>query len=80
VGGAVTPVVLTSAAWSGHTFSFNVTSAAGQHLLVEYNTSLLLSSPWQTLLNTTNSSGVLPVSDAVNTTNQHLFYRAVTAP
>jgi hypothetical protein len=80
VGGAVTPVVLTSAAWSGHTFSFNVISAAGQHLLVEYNTSLLLSSPWQTLLNTTNSSGVLPVSDAVNTTNQHLFYRAVTAP
>jgi len=74
-----TPIILTNASWSGHTFSFNVNSAVGQSLLIQYNTNLALaSSPWQTFLTSNSATGVIHVSDSVNTTNSHVFYRAQT--
>ncbi|MGD0411683.1 MAG: Ig-like domain-containing protein [Verrucomicrobiota bacterium] len=79
--GTTTPVILTNASWSGHTFSFNVTSAAGQSLVIQYNTNAPpLANQWQTLLATTNATGVVQVSDSANTTNRHVFYRAHTGP
>jgi hypothetical protein len=77
--GTTTPLILTNASWSGHTFSFNVTSAAGQSLVVEYNTSFV-SNQWQTLLTTNSATGLVQVSDSSNTTNSLLFYRARTGP
>jgi hypothetical protein len=75
--GITTPVILTNASWSGHTFSFNVTSSVGQSLVIQYNTNAdLFSSTWQTLLATDSATGVVHVSDSVNTTNPHVFYRA----
>jgi methionine-rich copper-binding protein CopC len=80
-GGATTPVILTDASWSGHTFSFNVTSAVGQSLIIQYNTSgALLSSQWQTLLTTNSATGVVQVSDSLNTGGSHVMYRAQTGP
>jgi len=77
---ATMPIVLTNAARSGHTISFNVTSAIGQSLIIQYTTNSLVSTQWQTLLATTNTTGVVQVSDSVNTTNQHVYYRAQTGP
>jgi hypothetical protein len=80
-GGASTPIILTNASWSGHTFGFNVTSAAGQSLIIQYNTNAPpLANQWQTLLATTNATGVVQVSDSANTTNRHVFYRAKSGP
>jgi hypothetical protein len=79
--GAITPLVLTNASWSGHTISFSVTSAADQSLTIQYNASASLSSnQWKTLLTTNSTTGVVQVKDAVNTTNAHVFYRARSGP
>lgn len=80
-GSATTPLILTNASWSGHTFSFNVTSAVGQSLIIQYNTSVALnSSLWQTLLTTNSATGVVHVSDSVNTGNPRVLYRAQSGP
>ncbi|MGC9944378.1 MAG: Ig-like domain-containing protein [Verrucomicrobiota bacterium] len=76
-----TPLVLTNASWSGHAINFKVTSAIGQSLIIQYNTSPPpFTSAWQTLLTTTNTTGVVQVTDSVNTTNRFVFYRAQTGP
>jgi hypothetical protein len=80
-GGATAPITLTNPSWSGHTFSFDVTSAVGQSLLIQFNSSGALSAnQWQTLLATNSATGVVQVSDSVNTTSQHILYRARTGP
>jgi len=78
--GTSTPVVLTNVSWSAHTFSFNVTSAAGQNLIIQYTTNAPLFSQWQTLLTTNSASGVVQVTDSANTGNRHVFYRAQAGP
>jgi hypothetical protein len=76
-----TPLVLTNASWSGHTINFKVTSAIGQSLIIQYNTSPPpFTNTWQNLLITTNTTGVVQVTDSVNTTNRFVFYRAQAGP
>jgi hypothetical protein len=78
---ATIPIVLTNASRSGKTFSFNVTSAPGQSLIVQYTTNIPpLSNLWKTLTTTTNTTGVFTVHDSVNTTNQGVLYRAQVGP
>jgi hypothetical protein len=79
-GGSVTgPVTLTNASWSDHALSFNVISAPGQNLTVQYNTKLGVN-PWQTLIATNSATGTLQVTDSSNTGNQSVIYRAFTSP
>jgi hypothetical protein len=78
---STTPLLLTKLSWSGHTLSFDVTSAIGQSLIVQYNTGNISSAgQWKTLLTTTNTTGVVQVSDSANTTNHYVFYRAMSGP
>jgi hypothetical protein len=77
--GTLTPLILTNASWSSRTFSFDVTSAAGQSLIIQYNMSFA-SNQWQTLLTTNSATGRVRVSDSLNTSNSHLIYRARTGP
>lgn len=81
-GGATnSPMVLTNVALSGDILSFNVTSAIGQSLIVQYAADLNApSNQWQTLLSTTNTTGVLPVTDTISTANPQRFYRAKAGP
>jgi hypothetical protein len=82
-GGATAPLVLTNASWSrpSHTFTFSGASATNQAMTIQYNTNLgLASSTWKTLLTTNSSAGVIQVSDTVNTTGPHVFYRAQASP
>ena len=72
---SVSLLTLTNAAWSGGIFAFDVTSAAGQTLTVEYN-STLYSNQWQTLLTTNSPAGLVHVADPQSSTNARLFYRA----
>ncbi|MGO8676208.1 MAG: Ig-like domain-containing protein [Limisphaerales bacterium] len=78
--GASTPVTLTNMSWSGHTFSFNVASALGQSLIIQFTTNTPPFSQWQTLLTTNSTTGVVQVADSANTTNRHVFYRAQAGP
>jgi len=76
-----TPMILTNATKIGHTFSFNVTSAAGQSLVIQFNTNNTLNpSQWQTLLSTNSATGVVQVNDSVNATNPFVIYRAQSGP
>jgi hypothetical protein len=61
--------------WTGGTFSFDVTSQAGQTLTIEYS-STLRPNQWQTLLTTNNPPGQVHIVDPHSTTNRYLFYRA----
>jgi hypothetical protein len=80
-GNAVTPLTLTNASLSGHTFSFDANSAADQSLTIQYNTNDALSpSQWQTLLTTNSATGILQVEIPVNTNNSHIFYRVKSGP
>ncbi len=79
--GAMMPVVLTNASWNGHAFNFNVSSAIGQSVIVEYNTGGgPFSNLWQTLLAATNATGVLQVTDSAHTASPSVFYRARIGP
>jgi methionine-rich copper-binding protein CopC len=78
-GGVTGPITLTNASWSGGAFGFNVTSAPGQNLIIQYSTDLN-SSQWQTLLVTNSATGFIQVSYSVNTANSHVFYRAQAGP
>jgi hypothetical protein len=76
--GVITPpVILTNASWSNGTFSFDVRSAAGQGLIIEFS-STLLTNQWATLLTTNNASGSVRISHT--TGSSHLFYRARKSP
>jgi hypothetical protein len=76
--GVVTPpVILTNASWSNGTFSFDVRSAPGQGLVIEFS-STLLTNQWATLLTTNNASGSVRVSHT--TGSSYLFYRARKNP
>jgi methionine-rich copper-binding protein CopC len=80
-GGATGPLVLTNASWSGHTFTFDVTSAINQTVTIQYNTNIgLASSAWKTLLTTNSATGSIQVADSVNTGNSSVFYRAQFGP
>jgi hypothetical protein len=71
------PVSLTNAAWNGHNITFGVSATAGQTVTIQYNTSLgVASSPWKTLLTTNTATGTFQVTDAVNTGDTAVFYRA----
>jgi hypothetical protein len=76
-GGATAggPVTLTNASWRGGAFSFNVLSDVGQSLIIQFN-SKFASGPWQTLLTTNSATGVVQVTDSVNTGNPSVVYRA----
>ena len=76
--GTSTPVTLTNLSWSDHTFSFNVISGIGQSLVIQFTTNTPLFTQWQTFLTTNSATGVVQVTDSVNTTNRHVFYRAQT--
>ena len=67
-------LVLTNAGWTGNLFGFDVISSIGQTLSVEYS-STLQAGQWQTLLTTTNLTGLVRITDPHSTTNRHLFYR-----
>jgi hypothetical protein len=69
------PLALTNATWSGGIFAFDVTSAAGQALTIEYN-STLRSNQWQTLLTTNSPAGLVHIVDSQSSTSPRLFYRA----
>jgi methionine-rich copper-binding protein CopC len=71
------PLTLMNATWSGGIFAFDVTSAAGQTLTVEYN-STLRSNQWQTLVTTNSPAGRVHIVDPQSNTNPRLFYRART--
>jgi hypothetical protein len=75
--GATVPLVLTNATWTSGVFSFDVTSAAGQTLTVEYSTSLQPGS-WNTLLTTNSAAGDVKITDPAPVTNPRRFYRART--
>jgi hypothetical protein len=75
--GAAVPLVLTNAAWASGVFSFDVTSAAGQTLTVEYSTALQPGS-WNTLLTTNSAPGDVKITDPAPVTNPRRFYRART--
>ncbi len=80
-GGGTGPLILTNASWNGHELTFNVTSATNQTITVQYNTNLgLASSLWQTLVSTNTGSGVVQVTDSVNTGKSAVFYRAKFGP
>jgi hypothetical protein len=68
-------LALTNAAWSPSAFSFDVLSAPGTTLTVEYS-STLRSNQWQTLLTTNSPTGSVHVTDPQSSTNPRLFYRA----
>jgi hypothetical protein len=72
-------LVLTNATWSGNVFSFDVTSAAGQTLSVEYSTNLI-AGQWQTLLTTNSATGRVQIVDPNSTASRHRSYRARNAP
>jgi hypothetical protein len=75
--GATVPLVLTNATWASGLFSFDVTSAAGQTLTVEYSTSLQAGS-WNTLVTTNSATGDVKITDPAPVTNPCRFYRART--
>jgi hypothetical protein len=75
--GATVPLVLTNATWTSGVFSFDVTSAAGQTLTVEYSTALQPGS-WNTLLTTNSAAGDVKITDPAPVTNPRRFYRART--
>jgi hypothetical protein len=71
------PVSLTNASWNGHNLTFGVSAAANQTVTIQYNTSLsAASSTWKTLLTTNSATGVIQVTDTVNTGESSVFYRA----
>jgi hypothetical protein len=69
------PVTLTNASWSSGAFSFNVLSDVGQSLIIQFNSSFA-SGPWQTLVATNSATGVVQVTDSVNTGKPSVVYRA----
>jgi hypothetical protein len=72
--GTVTgPLVFTNAAWSGGTFSFDVTSAPGQTFTVEYSATML-ANQWQTLMTSNSVTGRARFTHSTATPYQ--FYRA----
>ena len=76
-GTVTAPLVLTNAAWSNGTFTFDVFSSSGQSLTVEYS-STLLTNQWQPLLTTNSATGIARITHSA--TNQYLFYRARKNP
>ncbi|HTA30572.1 MAG TPA: hypothetical protein VK731_08795, partial [Candidatus Cybelea sp.] len=80
-GGGTGPLVLTNASWNGHDLTFNVTAATNQSITVQFNTNLgLASSAWQNLVSTNTGTGVVQVTDSVNTGKPAVFYRAKFGP
>jgi hypothetical protein len=75
--GPAAPLVLTNANWASGMFSFDVTSAAGQTLTVEYSTSLQAGS-WTTLVTTNSATGDVKITDPAPLTTPNRFYRART--
>jgi methionine-rich copper-binding protein CopC len=74
---AAAQLALTNATWIGGTFTFDVTSQAGQTLTVEYS-STLRSNQWQILLTTNSPTSPVHIVDPHSITNRYLFYRART--
>ncbi len=81
-GSAVSPMLLTNFSRSGDSLSFNVTSAVGQSLIIQYSADLNApSNQWQTLIPaTTNTTGTLPVTDTISAANPQRFYRSKAGP
>jgi hypothetical protein len=81
-GSAIGPIILTNLASSSGTLSFNVTSAIGQSLIVQYSPDLNApSNQWQTLIPATNNTtGILPVNDTISAGSPLRFYRAKAGP
>jgi hypothetical protein len=76
-GSAGGPLVLTNASWSGGTFSFAVTSAAGQTLTVEYSTNMQAGS-WNKLVTTNSPAGRVWITDPQAILDKYRLYRART--
>ncbi len=66
---------LSNAAWSDGTFSFDVTSAPGQTVIIEYSATLQAGS-WITLVTTNSVSGRVTIPDTPPNTSPYRFYRA----
>jgi hypothetical protein len=76
-GTETAPLILTNAAWTNGTFTFDVISSPGQSLTVDYS-STMLTNQWQTLLITNSTTGLARITHSA--TNRYLFYRARKNP
>ncbi len=76
-GTVTAPLVLTNAAWSNGTFTFDVLSSPGQNLTIEYS-STLLTNQWTPLVTFTSASGRARITNSA--ANVYLFYRARKGP
>jgi hypothetical protein len=74
-GGTLTAPTLANPFWNGHFFSFTVNAGTNENVTVEFNSSLS-SNGWQTLFSTNTLTGVIQVTDTLNTTGPAVFYRA----
>ncbi len=75
--GVIVQPALTNPTWTAGGFSFDVTSAAGQALTVEYSTTLQPGG-WSTLVTTNSATGDVKITDPAAAANPQRFYRART--
>ncbi|HEY3856541.1 MAG TPA: Ig-like domain-containing protein [Verrucomicrobiae bacterium] len=81
IGGVVpTPPTFATPTLTASTINFTVNATANQNVTIQFNTDGLTPGSWQTLMTTNSGSGAIQVTDAINTANKAVFYRALIGP